>query len=93
MRVARTITSEKCSRIPRPFLPITPTFPWLGALGLIPLPSKWSISFLEPIDVASYGPEAAEDDVLVGRLNEKIRTMIQDELALRTRQRKGIFRG
>ncbi len=75
------------------FLPITPTFPWLGALGLIPLPSKWSISFLEPIDVASYGPDAAEDDVLVGRINEKIRTMIQDELALRTRQRKGIFRG
>lgn len=76
-----------------PFLPVTPTFPWFGPLGLVPLPSKWSISFLEPIDVASYGPDAAEDDVLVGRLNEKIRTMIQDELALRTRQRKSVFRG
>jgi 1-acyl-sn-glycerol-3-phosphate acyltransferase len=75
------------------FLPVTPTFPWLGPLGLIPLPAKWTISFLEPIDVAHYGADAAEDDVLVGRLNEKIRTMIQDELSLRTRQRKSIFRG
>ncbi|HCF56786.1 MAG TPA: hypothetical protein DFS52_02155, partial [Myxococcales bacterium] len=27
-------------------LPITPTFPWLGPLGLMPLPSKWRVSFL-----------------------------------------------
>src|SRR5690606_995862 len=24
-----------------PYFPVTPTFPWLGLLGLIPLPSKW----------------------------------------------------
>ena len=30
-----------------PYLPITPTFPWLGMLGLIPLPSKWTITFAE----------------------------------------------
>ena len=35
-----------------PYFPITPTFPWLGPLGLVPLPSKWHIEFGEPIDTA-----------------------------------------
>ena len=39
-----------------PFVPITPTFPWLGPLGLIPLPSKWRIEFCEPIDISGLGP-------------------------------------
>ncbi|MFF2508780.1 lysophospholipid acyltransferase family protein, partial [Streptomyces sp. NPDC058067] len=25
-----------------PYFPITPTFPWLGPLGAVPLPTKWS---------------------------------------------------
>ena len=32
-----------------PYLPVTPTFPLLGPLGLVPLPSKWIIEFGEPI--------------------------------------------
>ena len=35
-----------------PFVPITPTFPWLGPLGLVPLPSRWRIEFCEPIDIS-----------------------------------------
>ena len=41
-----------------PFFPVTPTFPWLGPLGVVPLPSRWRIEFLDPIETASYGPEA-----------------------------------
>src|SRR5207244_6739548 len=26
-----------------PYFPITPFFPWLGPLGLVPLPSKWIV--------------------------------------------------
>ena len=26
-----------------PYIPITPTFPWLGPLGLLPVPTKWTI--------------------------------------------------
>src|SRR2546421_7213219 len=37
-----------------PTIPITPTFPWLGLGGLIPLPSKWLIAFGQPIYVARY---------------------------------------
>jgi 1-acyl-sn-glycerol-3-phosphate acyltransferase len=35
-----------------PYFPVTPTFPWLGPLGMLPLPSKWLIEFCEPIQTA-----------------------------------------
>lgn len=61
-----------------PYVPLTPTFPWLGPLGLVPLPSKWRIEFGAPLDVAaSYGPEAANDRLLVGRLSEQVRATVQ----------------
>jgi 1-acyl-sn-glycerol-3-phosphate acyltransferase len=61
-----------------PFVPVTPTFPWLGLLGLVPLPSKWRIEFCEPIDVSAHGPDAADDRRLVFDLSEKVRDTIQD---------------
>jgi 1-acyl-sn-glycerol-3-phosphate acyltransferase len=63
-----------------PYFPITPTFPVLGPLGLIPLPSKWRIEFCEPIPTDQYGPEAAEDRGLVFELSEQIREVIQGKL-------------
>lgn len=60
-----------------PFLPVTPTFPWLGPLGLVPLPSKWSIRFGEPISLAHIEPEAATDELLVSRLTSELRERIQ----------------
>jgi 1-acyl-sn-glycerol-3-phosphate acyltransferase len=63
-----------------PFVPVTPTFPWLGLLGLIPLPSKWRIEFCEPIDVSEHGPEAAEDRRLLFDVSEQVRETIQDTL-------------
>jgi 1-acyl-sn-glycerol-3-phosphate acyltransferase len=63
-----------------PFVPVTPTFPWLGPLGLIPLPSKWRIEFCEPIDVSQHGPDAAEDRRLLFDLSEQVRETIQAKL-------------
>jgi 1-acyl-sn-glycerol-3-phosphate acyltransferase len=63
-----------------PFAPITPTFPWLGPLGLIPLPSKWRIEFCEPIDLSEYPPDAAEDRRLVFDLSERVRETIQEKI-------------
>lgn len=63
-----------------PYFPITPTFPWLGPLGVVPLPSRWRIEFCEPIETASYGPEAAEDRTLVFELSERVRDTIQQKL-------------
>ena len=63
-----------------PFVPITPTFPWLGPLGLIPLPSKWRIEFCDPIDVSGFGPDAADDRRIVFELSEQVRETIQQKL-------------
>jgi 1-acyl-sn-glycerol-3-phosphate acyltransferase len=63
-----------------PFVPITPTFPWLGPLGLIPLPSKWRIEFCEPLDLSQYGPDAAEDRRLLFDVSERVRETIQERL-------------
>jgi 1-acyl-sn-glycerol-3-phosphate acyltransferase len=63
-----------------PFVPITPTFPWLGPLGLVPLPSKWRIEFCEPIDISRYPPEAADDRRVVFDLSEQVRETIQQKL-------------
>jgi hypothetical protein len=60
-----------------PFFPITPTFPALGPLGVVPLPSRWRIEFCEPIETTGYGPEAAEDRTLVFELSERVRDTIQ----------------
>ncbi|HZC13948.1 MAG TPA: 1-acyl-sn-glycerol-3-phosphate acyltransferase [Thermoleophilaceae bacterium] len=63
-----------------PFFPVTPTFPWLGPLGVVPLPSRWRIEFLDPIETASYGPEAAADRTVVLELSERVRATIQEAL-------------
>jgi 1-acyl-sn-glycerol-3-phosphate acyltransferase len=74
-----------------PYFPITPTFPLLGPLGLLPLPSKWLIAFGEPIETASYGPAAAEDPMLVFNLTDQVRETIQHSLYQLLLQRKSVF--
>jgi 1-acyl-sn-glycerol-3-phosphate acyltransferase len=63
-----------------PYFPVTPTFPWLGPLGAVPLPSRWRIEFCEPIDTARYGPGAADDRALVFELSERVRDTIQQKV-------------
>ena len=75
-----------------PFLPVTPTFPWLGPLGALPLPSKWVISFGEPLAAsASPGAAQADDDLLVARLTEDLRTEVQRLVREALAIRKGVF--
>ncbi len=76
-----------------PYIPITPTLPLLGPLGLLPLPTKWWIEFAEPIDVSQYGPDAVRDRVLVNRLNEQLRNTIQDMIEHRLDRRHSVFLG
>ena len=74
-----------------PTAPVTPTFPWLGLAGLIPLPSKWFIAFGKPIDVSHFGPEAANDSRLVLELTEEVRGWIQRTLRRLLPRRRTIF--
>ncbi len=76
-----------------PYLPITPTFPALGPLGLLPAPTKWRVVFGEPLDFDGYGPEAADDDILVRRLAERVRTTIQGMLDRAVSARKSVWFG
>ena len=75
-----------------PYVPITPLFPLLGPLGLIPLPSKWIIEFGEPIETAHLGGlAAAEDPMLVFNLTDQVRETIQSTLYTLLMQRRSVF--
>jgi 1-acyl-sn-glycerol-3-phosphate acyltransferase len=76
-----------------PYFPITPTFPALGALGLMPAPTKWKIRFGEPFTWNGYGTESADDDILIGRLSERVRASIQTMLDRMVRERKSVWFG
>jgi 1-acyl-sn-glycerol-3-phosphate acyltransferase len=73
-----------------PFFPITPTFPLLGPLGLVPLPSRWRIEFGAPI-VLDHPPEAAEDRALVLEASDAVRDRIQGMVYDNLIQRAGAF--
>ena len=75
-----------------PYFPLTPTFPWLGPLGLVPLPSKWYIEFGEPIDTGALGPQAADDPAVVFDLTDQVRETIQSALYRLLVQRRSIWR-
>jgi 1-acyl-sn-glycerol-3-phosphate acyltransferase len=74
-----------------PYFPVTPSFPWLGPLGLIPLPSRWLIEFGEPIDLSGYGEDAWQDAMLVFELTDLIRHTIQEMLYRNLRDRRHPF--
>ena len=76
-----------------PYLPLTPTFPLLGPLGFVPLPSKWSIDFADPLPVDKYGPEAAEDPILVNRLAQEVRSILQKMIDGRLARRRSVWFG
>ena len=81
--------SRGCSGCPTPRS--RPTFPWLGPLGLIPLPSKWIIEFGAPIPTDAHGPGAADDPMLVFDLTDQVRETIQQTLYTLLMQRRSVF--
>ncbi len=73
-----------------PYLPITPFFPFLGPLGLIPLPSKWRIRFGKPIVVDQASPERL-DGIAVRALAEQVRRRVQGMVRGLLEERDSIF--
>lgn len=76
-----------------PYFPISPTFPWLGLLGFVPLPTKWTIDFGAPIPMDGYGEEAANNLVLVSQLTDQVRNIVQEMIYARLAQRRSVFFG
>ncbi len=61
-----------------PVAPITPTFPWLGPLGLLPYPVRYRIVYGEPLRFHErFGPEGADDARLVRYLANQVRRAVQ----------------
>ena len=76
------------------YFPVNHAFPHFGlAAGLMYLPAKFRIRFLEPVDLSEYGPEDAEDVALVQSLSERIRAGIQREIDDLVASRKSVWFG
>jgi 1-acyl-sn-glycerol-3-phosphate acyltransferase len=66
-----------------PYIPITPTFPLLGPLGLLPVPSKWTIQIGTPMTFAA-GQDNKEETLEIAELvRSKLDHMIAELLASR----------
>ncbi|MBN8555802.1 MAG: acyltransferase family protein [Deltaproteobacteria bacterium] len=76
-----------------PFIPITPTFPFLGPLGAIPLPTKWTMVFGKPIPFDQYSEKDRHNGILINRENEKLREQIQEMVFDVLKDRKSVFFG
>ncbi|HEX8488342.1 MAG TPA: lysophospholipid acyltransferase family protein [Propionibacteriaceae bacterium] len=74
-----------------PYFPVTPLFPWLGPLGLVPLPSKWIIEFGEAITTDELPAGAADDPMVVFDVTDQVRETIQHTLYALLAQRQGTF--
>ena len=74
-----------------PYFPITPTFPLMGPLGMVPLPSKWYIEFGDPIHTEDYPEGAADDPMLVFNLTDQVREQIQQALYRLLMKRPSVF--
>ncbi|HVQ89247.1 MAG TPA: lysophospholipid acyltransferase family protein [Actinomycetes bacterium] len=74
-----------------PYFPLTPTFPWLGPFGMVPLPSKWHIEFGEPIETDAFPDGAADDPMLMFNLTDQVRETIQHALYKLLMQRRSVF--
>ena len=74
-----------------PYFPVTPTFPLLGPLGLVPLPTRWRIQFGEPIRTDSYPPETADDPMVVFNLTDEVREDLQHTIYKLLMERRSVF--
>ena len=89
---AASATSPSLARLLGvPYVPITPLFPWLGPLGLVPLPSKWLLEFGEPIRTDEYDAGAADDPMLVFNVTDQVRETIQQSLYSLLRERTSVW--
>ena len=73
-----------------PYIPITPTFPWLGPLGLLPVPTKWTIQIGAPIPPP---PPVADDPDGTTRKAEEVRSAIDTMIAALLAQRRSVIFG
>ncbi|MFP6600460.1 MAG: lysophospholipid acyltransferase family protein [Deltaproteobacteria bacterium] len=71
-----------------PFVPVTPFFPLLGAAGLVPLPTKWTIAFGKRIHLYREkrfeGASALDFDAMTKRVRRTVQILVRRYLAARS---------
>jgi 1-acyl-sn-glycerol-3-phosphate acyltransferase len=76
------------------YFPINHAFPHFGLLaGLMYMPAKFRIRFLDPVPVHDQGPDAADDVAFVQQAADDIRARIQASLNEMLRERKSVWFG
>jgi 1-acyl-sn-glycerol-3-phosphate acyltransferase len=76
------------------YFPLNHAFPHFGlAAGLMYMPAKFKIRFMEPIDMAEHPPEVADDPGAIQAIAEEIRTRIQHELEGMLGERRSVWFG
>jgi 1-acyl-sn-glycerol-3-phosphate acyltransferase len=71
-----------------PAVPVTLTFPWLGPLGLVPLPAKYHIHFGEPLH---FEGDPNDEDTAVERKVEQVKDAIAGLIEAGLSERNGVF--
>lgn len=72
-----------------PAFPITPTFPLLGPLGMLPMPVKYHIHFGEPLQ---FHGSPSEDDAIVDEKVDEVKAAITALFERGLAERRGVFR-
>ncbi|MEV0523457.1 lysophospholipid acyltransferase family protein [Streptomyces sp. NPDC050439] len=74
-----------------PYFPITPTFPLFGVLGLLPVPTKWTIRFDPPVYTDGFPPGSADDPLVVEKLATEVKDTVQHRINEMLRERGSLF--
>jgi 1-acyl-sn-glycerol-3-phosphate acyltransferase len=72
-----------------PAFPITLGFPWLGPLGMLPLPVKYHLYFGEPIQ---FEGSPTDEDAVVQQKVDVVRKAITEMFERGRGERRGVFR-
>ena len=74
-----------------PYIPVTPTFPFLGPFGLLPLPTKWRIRIGKPVTPPTFENDNGGRSVLEAA--EAVRTQVDTMIAEMLLERRSVFFG
>ena len=72
-----------------PAFPVTPTFPWLGPLGLLPLPVKYHLYFGDPL---CFDGAPTDEDAMIQEKVDRVRGAIAELFERGLSERRGVFR-
>jgi 1-acyl-sn-glycerol-3-phosphate acyltransferase len=75
-----------------PYMPVTPVMLLVGPLGMLPLPTKYTIYYGEPFHFyRDHPPETVKDPETIYRLVDRVQTSVQELIDRGLRERKGVF--